>query len=134
MVWLGGITIALGGVFLVKYSIDLGLLSPAVRISLGTLLGIALTVVGEWLRRRPLQRASASVGPDHVPPALTSAGILVSFGSIYAGHVLYGLLSPMAAFGFLAAIAFGALALSILQGALVAIMGIAGAFTIPLLI
>ena len=31
MVWLGGIALALGGAFLVKYAIDIGLITPALR-------------------------------------------------------------------------------------------------------
>ena len=68
LVWLGGVTLALGGVFLVKYSIDHGLLSPAIRIVLGLLLGLALMASGEWLRRRPLQRSIARPQAGFCPP------------------------------------------------------------------
>ncbi len=44
LVWLGGVTIALGGVFLVKYSIEQELLGPTGRCILGMLLGVALAV------------------------------------------------------------------------------------------
>ena len=37
VVWLGGATLALGGFFLVRYSIDAGLLGPGVRVVLGGL-------------------------------------------------------------------------------------------------
>lgn len=134
LVWLGGVTIALGGIFLVKYSIDHSLLSPAVRISLGFVLGISLAVGGEWVRRRPLQRAISSISPDYVPPALTGAGILIAFGSVYAGYVLYDLLPPLIVFSLLTAIAAGALALSLLQGPFIAALGILGAFAVPLLV
>lgn len=42
LVWLGGVALALGGAFLVKLSIDYGLLAPGVRVVLGVLLGLAL--------------------------------------------------------------------------------------------
>jgi uncharacterized membrane protein len=42
LVWLGGVALALGGAFLVKFSIDYGLLTSAVRVALGVLLGLAL--------------------------------------------------------------------------------------------
>src|SRR5436189_37661 len=51
LVWLGGATIALGGAFFVKLSIDYGLLTPLVRVVLGVLLGIALSVAAEWVKR-----------------------------------------------------------------------------------
>ena len=50
-VWVGGIALALGGIFLVRYSIEAGLLGPRVRIALGALLALALIVAGEWARR-----------------------------------------------------------------------------------
>ena len=40
-VWVGGIALALGGIFLVRYSIEQGLLGPGVRVTLGALLAIA---------------------------------------------------------------------------------------------
>ena len=50
-VWVGGIAVALGGIFLVRYSIEQGLLGPGVRVTLGALLAVALIVAGEWARR-----------------------------------------------------------------------------------
>jgi len=134
LVWLGGITIALGGVFLIKYSIDHGLLSPVFRILLGMLLGLSLMAGGEWLRRRPLQRAIARLKPDFVPLALTGAGLCIAFGSVYAGHALYGLYSAAVAFAALVAVSASALALSLLQGPFVAVLGVLGAMIVPFLI
>ena len=52
LVWLGGLTLALGGAFLVDLSIGYGLLTPAVRVGLGLLLGIALAAGAEHFGRR----------------------------------------------------------------------------------
>lgn len=134
LVWLGGLTIALAGIFLVKYSIERQLLSPAVRVALGFLLGVCLICGGEWLRQRPLQRALASVQPDYVPPALTGAGVLICFGSVYASYAFLGLFAPLIAFVLLGAIGVGAMALALLQGPLIAVLGILGAFAVPLLV
>jgi uncharacterized membrane protein len=41
VLWVGGVALALGGVFLVRYSIERGLLGPAVRVFLGGVLGLA---------------------------------------------------------------------------------------------
>ena len=38
VVWVGGVALALGGVFLVRYTIQQGLIGPGVRIALGALL------------------------------------------------------------------------------------------------
>jgi uncharacterized membrane protein len=134
LVWLGAVTLALGGVFLIKYSIDKGWLGPAVRTSLGFLMGIALVVAGEWLRRQPLQRGIAAIRPDYVPPALTSAGLFSAFASVYAAYALHDLLSSLLAFVLLAALAAGAVALSLLQGPFIALIGLLGGFLTPMLV
>ena len=105
LVWLGAITIALGSVFLVRYSIERGWLGPGIRVALGLALGLALMLGGEWLRRQPLQRAIAAVRADFVPPALTAAGLFAAFASVYAAYDLYHLLAPLVAFLGLALIA-----------------------------
>jgi uncharacterized membrane protein len=134
LVWLGAVTLALGGVFLIKYSIDKGWLGPAVRTSLGFLMGIALVVAGEWLRRQPLQRGIAAIRPDYVPPALTSAGLFSAFASVYAAYALHDLLTPPVAFVLLAGLAAGAVALSLLQGPFIALIGLLGGFLTPMLV
>ncbi len=134
LVWLGAATVALGGTFLVKHSIERGWLGPAVRELLGLLLGLALILGGEWLRRRPLQRALAAVQPDYVPPALAAAGLFTLFACVYTSYALYGLIGPLAAFIALAAVAFLGVGLALLQGPMVALIGIAGGFVTPLLV
>jgi uncharacterized membrane protein len=70
VVWVGGLTLALGGFFMVRYSIDAGLLGPGVRTLLGGLFALALLAAGEWTRspRRCCTdrrwRASASPPPS----------------------------------------------------------------------
>jgi uncharacterized membrane protein len=45
-VWTGGVALAFGGFFLVRYSI------PAMRVFLGGLFALALIAAGEWARRK----------------------------------------------------------------------------------
>ncbi len=134
MVWLGSVALAFGGIFLIKYSIDQGLLGPATRVSLAGLVGVGLVVLGEWVRQRPLQRALAQLHPDYVPPALCAAGLTTLFGAAYAAYGLYDLIPPALAFIFLAAIAVVGLGLSLLQGPLIAAIGLAGAYLNPALV
>jgi uncharacterized membrane protein len=134
LVWLGAATVALGGTFLVKHSIESGWLGPGVRDLLGLAFGIALVLGGEGLRRRPLQRVVAALEPNYVPPALSSAGLFTIFASVYAAYALHGLIDPLFAFGALAATAFVAVGLSLLQGPLVALLGIVGGFVTPMLV
>ena len=134
LVWLGAITIALGSVFLVRYSIERGWLGPGIRVALGLALGLALMLGGEWLRRQPLQRAIAAVRADFVPPALTAAGLFAAFASVYAAYDLYHLLAPLVAFLGLALIAALGVALALLQGPFIALLGMAGGFVTPALV
>ena len=134
IVWLGAIVIALGSVFLVKFSIEQGWLGPAVRDALTLILGVALISGGEWLRRRPLQRRIAAIRPDYVPLALTASGLFAAFASIYAAHIFHGLIGPFPAFAGLAIVAVAAIGMSLLQGKFVALLGLLGAAATPFLI
>ena len=134
LVWLGGVALALAAAFLVKYSIDQGLLGPATRVTIGFLFGLALMATGEWVRTRPVQLAIAQLKPDYVPPAVSAAGLVAAFLSVYAAYGLYDLIPPGVAFLGLAALSFAALALSLLQGPLVAALGLLGSFVSPALV
>jgi len=133
-VWLGGVAIALGAVFLVLYSIEMGWMGPAVQCISGAVLGFLLIGGGEWLRRRPFEAAIAAIRPSQVPPALTGAGVFALFVSVYAAYGFYGLLTPLVAFAALAAVWLSALALSLLHGWFVAALGILGGYLVPLLV
>jgi uncharacterized membrane protein len=134
LVWLGAVALVFAGIFLVKYSIDNALLTPAMRIILGLALGIALTAAGEWLRRRPLERKIAATGSSYVPGALTSAGLFISFASIYGAYSLFELISPATAFIGLALVALVAFALAALHSPIVAIIGLLAGYATPALI
>lgn len=127
MVWLGGICVALAGIFLVKYSIDIGLLSPAVRIALALSGGVVLHAVADWLRRKT-GRADRSFA------ALAGGASIVLYAALLAGLHLYGLLNPNLVFILLAAVSLGTTWLSMIYGPVMAILGILGAFIVPILI
>src|SRR5215467_9214695 len=134
LVWLGGAALALGGGFLVKLSIDYGLLTPAVRVVLGLLLGIGLAVGGEWVRRREVAQGGDPAAPSYVPQALAAAGAATVFASLYAAHQLYGLLPSGLALPLLALTAGATVAQSLRMGPYVAALGLVGAFVVPLLV
>jgi uncharacterized membrane protein len=134
LVWLGGLAMAIAGYFLVLYAVEHGLLGPKARVAGGLLLGALLSAAGEYLRRRPLQKAVASVRPDYVPQALTAAGLATMFAAVYAAYGFYGLIGPLLAFVLLAAVALGAFALSVLHGWFVAVLGLLAGFVTPALI
>jgi len=133
-VWAGGLALALGGVFLVRYSIESGLLGPAVRLTLAALFGLALIGVGELIRRKALPKVEALYANAMVPGILTAAGAVSLFGAIYAAHGIYEFIGPTLAFILLALTAFGVLGLSLLHGQALAGLGLVGSMLTPLLI
>ncbi len=134
LVWLGGIAMALGGLFLIMYAAEQGWFSPALRCLAGVALGAGFAVAGEWVRRRPSELATAMAGGTYVPQALTAAGLFIAFVSVYLAYALYELISPAMAFGLLGAVALAGFGLSLLQGPFVAALGLAGAMLTPALI
>ncbi|MET0676511.1 MAG: DUF2339 domain-containing protein, partial [Bradyrhizobium sp.] len=88
VVWVGGLTLALGGFFMVRYSIEAGLIGPGVRVFLGGLLATALVAAGEWTRRSEFSTGLANVPSAHIPGILTAAGTTVAFATIYAAYAL----------------------------------------------
>ncbi len=128
-VWIGGAAVALGGLLLIKYAHDQGLISPVLRVLLGLVFAAVLVAAGEYVRRS----RSADV-IDYVPAALSAAGLVTAFGSIYAAHALYELIPGGLAFIGLGLVAMGAFALSRLQGPLIAALGLIGAFAAPMLV
>ncbi len=133
-VWIGGFALALGGIFLVRYSIEQGLLGPRVRVGLGALLAGALIVAGEWARRTERLAAIAGVPSAHIPSVLTAAGTTVAYADIYAAHALYGLLPPAIAFALLGFVALATLAAALLHGPALAGLGLIGAYAAPVLV
>lgn len=134
-VWLGALALALGGVFLVKYSIEQGYFGPSARIVAGVVLGLALVGTSEIAHRHPLVAAGLDAAtPDYLPPALAAAGIAVLFASIYAGYAVYDLIAATAAFFLLAGISLCGAALSLRHGMVLAVLGFVGAYVVPLLV
>lgn len=134
VVWIGGLTLALGGFFMVRYSIDAGLLGPGVRTILGGLFAVALLAAGEWTRRKESISAIEALPVANIPAILTAAGTAVAFATVYAAYALYGFLVPATAFILLGLVALGTLAAALLHGPALAGLGVVGAFVTPVLV
>lgn len=125
-VWVGSIALAFAGFYLVKYSIESGLLGPLSRVLLGALFGIALLAGG--MRVRTLPRLANG---ERIGQALSGAGIAVLYGCLFAAASLYHLVPPWLAFVGMAVVTAVAVALSLRQGAPIAVLGLAGGFLTP---
>jgi uncharacterized membrane protein len=134
VVWVGGLTLALGGFFMVRYSIEAGLLGPGVRTMLGGLFALALLAAGEWTRRKESISSIDALPIANIPAILTAAGTAVAFATVYAAYALYDFLAPATAFVLLGLVALGTLAAALLHGPALAGLGIVGAFVTPILV
>ncbi|KJC58591.1 membrane protein [Bradyrhizobium sp. LTSPM299] len=134
VVWIGGLTLALGGFFMVRYSIEAGLLGPGVRTMLSGLFALALLAAGEWTRRKESISTITALPIANIPAILTAAGTAVAFATVYAAYALYDFLAPATAFILLGLVALGTLAAALLHGPALAGLGIVGAFVTPILV
>lgn len=129
LIWAGGVALAVAGVLLVSYSIELGLVTPRVRMLAASGFGLLLIAAGEAARWRP------GLTPDaRVAQALVGAGILVLYAAAYGSQVLYGLIGLGTCSTLMALITAAALGLSLRHGAPTAVMGLIGGFATPLLV
>lgn len=129
MIWVGGIALAVAGVLLVRYSIQIGLITPPVQMGMAALFGLLLLALGELARSRPgwaLDR--------RVAQALVGAGIFVLYATAYGSLVLHQLIGNGTAFGLMVMVTGAALILSLRHGAPSAVMGLVGGFLTPLLV
>jgi uncharacterized membrane protein len=134
VVWVGGVALALGGIFLVRYTIQEGLIGPGVRIFLGALLAFALVAAGEWTRRKENLSGLPGLPAANIPSILTAAGTTVAYATVYAAYALYGFLPPPVAFIFLGIVALLTLAAALLHGPALAGLGVIGAYLAPALV
>ena len=122
--WVGAVTLALAAIFLVRYSIEEGYLSPEVRVILAVLFGFLLIGGAEKMRSRD----------DRVAQALAAAGIAALYGSLFSAVALYDMISKVAAGGGAAALTAFAIGVSLRHGIFVAGLAFVGGFASPAII
>ena len=123
-VWIGAVALALAGAFLVKYSWDNQLLSPATRLWLAAAFGVGLVVAAFPLHAKT----------DRVAAGCAAAGVSTLYGVVFAASGVYEFLGPGVAFVLMAVVTAGAVGLSLRFGAFVALLGLVGGFLTPALI
>jgi uncharacterized membrane protein len=133
-VWIGGVALFLGGIFVVQYSIENELLGPGIRLCLGAIFGLLLLGAGEYLRRKEKPLGLSVAGPDYIPGVLTAAGSAALFAVVYAAHGIYGFIGSSTAFVALGAVGLATLALAIKHGPWIAGLGLIGSYLTPALV
>lgn len=128
-IWAGGVTLAVAGFLIVRYSIDAGLLSPVVRVVFGLLFGLGLIGSAELALRR-----DAFVRDPRVAQALSGAGVATLYASILVAANLYALVGSATAFVGLAGVTALAGGLALRFGAPSALLGLVGGLAAPALV
>jgi uncharacterized membrane protein len=124
--WIGGFVLFLGIVFLVKYSFENNLITPAMRVVIGTAVGLVLIATG-WLTATRRYRVSGQ--------SLCATGVLVLYGNIFAAHVFYHLIELVPAFASMAVVTAAAFFLAVRMNAqVIVLLGLLGGFLTPVLL
>lgn len=124
--WIGGFVLFLGIVFLVKYSFENNLITPGMRVVIGTIVGLSLIVIG-WLTSSRRYRVSGQ--------SLCATGTLVLYGNIFAAHIFYDLIALSPAFVCMAIVTAVAFFLAVRMDAqVIVVLGLLGGFLTPILL
>jgi uncharacterized membrane protein len=128
-VWIGAVCLIFAAFFLVKYSIDSGLLSPGVRLVLGAVFGCVLVYLGGWIAKKT--NISNNV---RISQGLFGAGLVSLYFCLYAAVNLYGFLPPLMGFLGMAIVTGVAVVLSLKHGQPIAVFGMLGGLLTPVLV
>jgi len=123
--WLGGIAFFLGAALFLQYSIQRGLISPAMRVAIGLVVGSAALIWGDSLRARSMWAGQATSG----------AGVAVLYASFFAAHTRYQLIGTTVTFAAMALVTVVAGLLAVRRKAsILAVIGLIGGFLTPYLL
>ena len=124
--WVGGFVLFLAVVFLVKYSFDNNLITPAMRIIIGVVIGCGLIAAGWFTARRNYGVPGQS---------LCATGVLVLYADTFGAHTFYHLISLPVAFALMSLITVASFFLAVSMNAqVVVVLGLVGGFLTPLLL
>lgn len=126
-VWFGAIALALAGFFFVRYAIESGMVTPSLRAIACAAAAVVLLAGAELVRKRQI----ANAGP--IAGALAAAAVATAYAAVYLASVVYGLVPQGAGFILMLVVTLGAIALALVYGQLVAIVGVLGGYLTPAL-
>lgn len=129
---IAALSLILGGLFMVQYGVEKGLLTPPLRVLGGLVLGLALIAGGEAIRRRAGDVATPATRA--LPSTLSGAGAVVMFIAMAAAHALYGLIGPGVALAGLALISGATVLMGWFYGPVLSAIGLIGAGAAPFLL
>ncbi|HEY7112735.1 MAG TPA: DUF2339 domain-containing protein [Thermoanaerobaculia bacterium] len=123
--WLGGAAFFLAAALFLQYSIQRGLISPAMRVAIGLVVGAAALAGGDFLRKKGTWAGQATSG----------AGVAILYASLFAAHARYHLLATTPTFALMALVTFAAGVVAVRRDSyVVAVLGLLGGFLTPYLL
>ncbi|MEM8624782.1 MAG: DUF2339 domain-containing protein [Pseudomonadota bacterium] len=129
---IAALSLSFAGVFFVRYGIEHGLVPPALRIICGLVLGAALTVAGERLRR--VGGSGLGTAGYLLPGTLCAGGVVSVYSAVLGARILYDLIGTEVAFMGLTATAALSVLLGLRHGVFLTVMGILCAMVAPFVI
>ena len=129
-IWVGGIALVFAGFFLVRYTIEAGLLGPGVRSLMATIFALVMIAISEFGGRLPKVGSSFTADP-RIAQSLAGAAVATLYGTLYMASEIYGLIGVPTSFVLVIAITIIAFMLSLRRGPPTALMGLAGGFAAP---
>ncbi|HET9854721.1 MAG TPA: DUF2339 domain-containing protein [Methylomirabilota bacterium] len=125
--WVGIVAILVGVALFLKWAFDNAFLGPAARVSLGLIAGLVMLGGGLLLHRRRDLR--------YLSEGLAGGGLGALYLSLFAAHVLYGLVGPPAAFVAMFAVTFLGTAVAVASSRLItAVLAVLGGLLTPMLL
>ncbi|MBN2244149.1 MAG: DUF2339 domain-containing protein [Acidobacteria bacterium] len=121
--WIGGFSLFIAFAFLLKYSFDRNLISPAVRVALGFICGAGLVGAGIHLKRRTYEITAQT---------LCATGVVILYTSNFAANSAYHFFGDTLTFALMSGITAGAFVLAAgMNARVVAVLGMVGGFLAP---
>jgi uncharacterized membrane protein len=122
----GIITMVFGVAFFLRYIYEKGYFSPAARVALVAIGGLAALVIGAVLRRRNF---------EIVARGIAALGFALLYAAVFSGSRVYHLFSSEWAFAFSIVVTAGAMTYAvILNEILIAFLALAGGYLAPVII
>jgi uncharacterized membrane protein len=128
LIWIGGAALFVAGILLIRYSIEVGLVTPAARMIGAGIFGLLLVGLSEYAR------GGRFADDPRIHQVLAGAGLAILYATPYASYVLYQLIGTGTASAAMIAVTAAALVMSLRHGAPTAIMGLIGGFLTPALV
>lgn len=121
---LGGVVFAIAGLYLYQYSVQQGLITPAVRVAMGTVLGVVCLGGSEILRKRGYRVTADS---------LAGGAIVVLFAAFWAANAVFHLWPFWLAFALMGAVTALCCVLALRHASqVIAVLGLVGGFATPI--